>query len=232
LPAIRPAARLPGGFSFGTAAALVLPQGDSAMKTSAGFTLIEILVVIAIIATLAGMTVILVGPTHGAGHRIECTNNLRNLAGLIENVSPSGIPNHSGARLVLYLVQRGELQGKDALEQLFCPGDLEESLEQLGGVDAYKNLDLAGSDDYDAFTSYAGPDQTRPQYRLSSAGKMQAMLVDDSEDHHNGKGFLIAFTGGAVKWRDKVDDYGLSFDEAVTIGEGSVVEELRCFKRE
>ena len=200
------------------------------MKKHAGFTLIEILVVIAIIATLAGMTAMLVGPGRESQHRVQCMNSLRNLAGLIENVSPNGIPNYSGARLVLYLVQRGELQGRDALNELFCPGDLEESLEQLGGPDAYADLDLKGSDDYDAFTSYAGADQSNPQYRLSSAGKMQAMLADDSEDHHGDKGFLIAFTGGTVKWRDKVDDYGLSFDKPVAVGEGSIVEELRCFK--
>ena len=95
---------------------------------------------------------------------------------------------------------------------------------------AYEKLDLRQADNYDAFTSYAGVDQSNPQHRLKSGAKMAPMLVDDSEDHHDGKGFLIAFTGGAVKWRDKVDYYELRFDDVITVGEGSVVEELRCFR--
>ena len=200
------------------------------MKTKAGFTLIEVLVVISIIATLAGMTALIIPISYQERDKVACTNRLRNLAGLIENAGPGGFPDHSGARLVLYLVQRGELQGQDALDQLFCPGDTKESLSALGGPDAYADLDLKGSDNFDAFTSYAGIDQSKPGNRLKSGAKMRAMLVDDSEDHHNGKGFLIAFTGGGVKWRDKVDHYNLRFDDVITVGEGSSVEELRCFR--
>ena len=47
----------------------------------AGMTLIEVLVVIAILATLAGMVSVIIGPSREANYRLVCINHQRELVG-------------------------------------------------------------------------------------------------------------------------------------------------------
>jgi len=197
-----------------------------------GFTLIEILVVVTIIGVLAGLVVVLIPRGQFEAQKVDCMNNVRNISNLIENTKQQRYPSYAGANLILYLVNKGELVGKDNLKLLFCPGDANESLEQAGGVDAYKDIDLQRRE-YDKLTSYAGRDQLNPECAAKKGGAEPVVLVcDDSEDHHDKKGFVVGLTGGAAKWRHKVDDYSLRHDAPVEVGEGSPVPELVCMRVE
>jgi prepilin-type N-terminal cleavage/methylation domain-containing protein len=201
------------------------------MRRAEGFTLIELLVVIAILATLAGLTTVLISKGNEKRDQLQCTDQVRKLASLIESAQTTRYPQQGGANLILYLVTTGDVAGKDALEMLFCPGDLEESLRQAGGPEAYRELDPSRRGEHGHLTSYAGRDLLDPACRARK-GRVPAvvLLADDSEDHHGGKGIVVGLTGGAAVWRDKVDDYELRKDVALTVGEASEIEELRCLR--
>jgi len=198
------------------------------MKRDEGFTLIEILVVITIVAVLAGLVVALVGTSTRMSLQVQCVNNVRNLTGLLEEASPSRYPAHGGPNQLLYLVTKGKLAGKDLLETLFCPGDLQESLDQCGGVAAYADLDLTQQNGH--LTSYAARAADQPARK----GAIPAMVLvaDDSSDHHDDRGVVVGLTGGVARFRDRMDDYGLAKDAPLLVGEGSAAEELRALRAE
>jgi prepilin-type N-terminal cleavage/methylation domain-containing protein len=196
-----------------------------------GFTLIEILVVVTIIGVLAGLVVVLIPKGQFEAAKTDCINNVRNIAGLIETAGGQKYPSHSGANLILYLVFKGELKGEDSLKLLFCPGDPDEDLVKAGGEQAYRDIDL-NRREYGKLTSYAGRDQSNPQCTAIKGNQNQVLLCDDSEVNHGNKGIVVGLSGGAAKWRDKVDDYKLRHDAPLAIGEGSDQEELRCLKDE
>jgi prepilin-type N-terminal cleavage/methylation domain-containing protein len=194
-----------------------------------GWTLIEILVVVSIIATLAGLVSVLVPRAFFKRDVMVCTNNISQIVGLLESGDTSRYPDEKGPNLILYLVAKGQVAGRDGLELLFCPGDQEESLEDAGGEAAYGDLKLEKLGEYGALTSYAARDQTDPKVRAKK-GTMPPMILiaDDSEDHHDNKGIVVGLTGGQAKWRDKVDDYGLTVDAPLTVGGGSGITELQA----
>ena len=64
--------------------------------------------------------------------------------------------------------------------------------------------------------------------RGSSPAKV--LVCDDSEDHHDGKGFVVGLQGGSAKFRDKVDDWEIDISTVVQVGEGSVIPELVCLR--
>ena len=163
--------------------------------------------------------------------KVECMNNVRNLVALL--TIAGDLPTKSGGvNLLLWLVKRGELPGEDNLKMLFCPGDKRESFDGTGGVEAYgASLDIRRKGEHDHLSSYAGRDQTNKMCRAKTgSAKRLALICDDSEDHHGGKGFVVGFTGGSVKFRHKVGDWKLDLSTPVLIGEGSAVEELECMK--
>ena len=199
------------------------------MKTSQkGFTLIEILVVVTIIGVLAGLVVVLIPKGQFEAKKTECMNNVRNIVGLI--TTGGDIPKKwGGCNLILYLVPRGDLEGDDSLKLLFCPGDPEESYD----AEAYASLQLdKKGEDYSHLTSYAGRDQENRECRAMSGSTKQVILIcDDSENHHDNKGFVVGFTSGAAKFRHKFDDWKKDVKkETVKVGQDSTVEELKCLK--
>jgi len=205
------------------------------MRNASGFTKIELLTLIGVIGLavalvvtlLPGFVVILIPKGEFEAQKTQCMANIRNMVGLLE--FGQKYPEKSGPELILYLVRKGEIQGTDRLELLFCPGDTSKSLTKAGGEDSYKDLDPTKRGGWGHLTSYAGRDELDPKCRAEkAAGKAVALICDDSEDHHGGKGFVVGYTGGIVKWRDKDDDWRLRPDAEVTVGKDSVVPELRC----
>lgn len=161
----------------------------------------------------------------------ECMNNVRNIVGLLE-FAPR-YPQFSGPNFILYLVKKGEIRGADRLGLLFCPGDVNESLAKAGDAGAYYDLDLNKRGEYGHMTSYAGRDQLNKLYAAKKGSSRTYVLVcDDSEDHHDGRGFVVGLNGGAAKWRDKARAWNLDPNTRVKVGEGSVVEELQCLRSE
>ena len=202
------------------------------MRRRRGFTLIEVLVVITIIATIAGLVTLLIPRARNKTNEVVCQQHVKELVGLLESAGTSRYPNHSGPNLILWLVARGQIAGRDTLGNLFCPGDQQESLADVG-VAAYDQLDLNRQGEYGALTSYAARNQRDRNDRARKGSIPPVVLVaDDSEDHHNNQGIVVGLTGGIARWRDKLDDYELNRDEPLIIGEGSSIPELACLRRE
>jgi prepilin-type N-terminal cleavage/methylation domain-containing protein len=196
-----------------------------------GFTLIEILVVVTIIGVLAGLVVVLIPKSQEKAQIIECTNNQRQICTLLVAADDKAW-TLSGPNIALYFVKKGDITGSN-LKLLFCPGDSQnENLDRAGGEEAYKNIELK-SQEYDNLTSYAGRDQTRADCVVKKGTTSpEVMLCDDSEDHHNKKGFVCGFNDGSVKFLDKVDDWDMDLAAQVTVGETFKVKALQCLRAE
>ena len=188
--------------------------------------MIAIVVVFLLVRLLVGVN----GHTPAGMDKLDCMNSVRMLTGLLEAASPSGYPEYSGPNLVLCLVTMGHLVGEDQLGALFCPGDKKESLEAAGGVGAYDAVDLGSRNGH--LTSYAGRDQNDTKCRTTGDASNLVLICDDSEDHHLGRGLMVGFGGGWVKWRSKVDDYRMDESAVLTVGPGSTVDELKCLVAE
>lgn len=201
-------------------------------QREAGMTLIEILVVITIIATIAGMATVLISRGNEERDKFACIQHVNQLVGLLES-TPGRYPEFDGPNLLLYFVKKGNIAGEDGLETFFCPGDLDESLKQAGGVEAYRNLDLSLKGEYGHLTSYAARAMTDRNCRVPRGTPIPTVLLaDDSEDHHNGKGIVVGLSGGAAKFRDKVDNYDMDRETPLWVGEESPIEELVCLRAE
>ncbi len=208
------------------------PGTSGSHSAERGLSTIEGIMLIVLLIVAAGVVVTLVPLLgHESPMKTDCMNNVKQLVGLLEVSAGATYPAYRGPDLLLYLVTKGDLVGEDSLELLFCPGDERESLAKAGGAAAYHDLDLSKPGGRGHLTSYAGRDQLDPACAAERRSlPPKVLLCDDSDDHHDGRGFVVGLTGGAVRWRHKVDDYGLDEGTAVTVGAGSIVEELRCLR--
>ena len=199
------------------------------MRTNeSGWPLIEILVVITIIATLAGLVSLTVIRSQDKSNEVVCTQHVADLVRLLE--ADARYPARDGPALLMDLVAKGHIQGRDALENLFCPGDARESYDRAGGEQAYAGLDPNRPGDWGHLTSYAGRAQRDAKCATVKGAGQVVLVADDSDDHHNGRGVVVGLTGGTAKFRDKVDAYGVDKDAELVVGETSVVEELKCLR--
>jgi len=197
-------------------------------KNEGGWTLIEILVVITIIATLAGLVSLTAIHSTEKKNQVVCMQHVADLVRMLE--SDPRYPDRDGPAFILGLVAKGHIQGRDALENLFCPGDPQESLARAGGEKAYEGLDPKKPGAWGNLTSYAGRAQKEPACTAIKGPRQVVLVADDSEDHHNQRGIVVGLTGGTAKFRDKVDDYDVARDTALVVGSGSAVEELKCLR--
>jgi prepilin-type N-terminal cleavage/methylation domain-containing protein len=196
-----------------------------------GFTLIEILVVVTIIGVLAGLVVVLIPKSQETADKTVCIRNQSQLAGMLI-IADDKAWQLSGPNILLYFVKKQDIVGEN-LKLLFCPGDkINETLEKAGGEDAYKNLDLQAHQ-YGHLTSYAGRDQSSLACAVKKGNtNPEVLFCDDSEDHHNNKGFVCAYNDGRARFVDKVDDWNMDITTSVAIGEGSPVKILQCLRAE
>jgi len=202
-------------------------------RNNRAFTLIEVLVVVTILATIAGMVTVMIPVALERGNRTQCINNVRSLVGMLEADGGFRYPNRNGPALLMHLVARGKMAGRDQLGTLFCPGDLDESLDEAGGAEVYRGLKISDEQEFGSMTSYAARAQAEKKHRTRKGSVPAAVLIaDDSADHHRNEGVVVGLTGGSATWRDKMDDYGLAVDAALTVGEDSNVEELRALRAE
>jgi prepilin-type N-terminal cleavage/methylation domain-containing protein len=197
-----------------------------------GFTLIEILVVVTIIGVLAGLVVVLIPKGREKANIAECTHKQGQLVKILIGLEGPKFPSkYGGVNLLLYLYRAGHLDiNEDNVKLLFCPGD---EIDVFDGttLQAYKEVELEKAGEYGGLSSFAARDQTNKECRASkSSTAQQAMLADDSEDHHNNKGFVVAYSTGSVQFKQKFEDWNIEIETEVKVGEGSEIDDLKCLK--
>ena len=140
-----------------------------------GFTLIEILVVITIIAALVGLVTLLIPEGEEARKKAQCMNNLRQIGGLIVTRQSSGkqVMNYSGAPFLLQVANNIKDTG---LEVFICPGESGVQGRPETGtqdfIDMYrkneKNLMKLDEDALSKMSSYAGANWAEHKYNPAS----------------------------------------------------------------
>ncbi|MCE9636940.1 MAG: prepilin-type N-terminal cleavage/methylation domain-containing protein [Planctomycetes bacterium] len=199
-------------------------------RRAQGFTLIEIMVVIAIIAGLIGTVAIIVPQMQEKQKRLTCVNNLSQLGQtfVVERTEKAGKPKYSGQSLWLSWRVKGSKirEGEEGI--LVCPGD--------NGITApatpedrkkYNDIDL-GSPPSD-MCSYASRDFGT--YPLSNESKsIQLIGCDrngpDGKTAHHKDGLNIVFDNGSAEFYDR-EKLGVSPTDPIVVGPESPNETLK-----
>jgi len=198
----------------------------------AGFTLVEILVVITIIAALIGIVAAIIPQAQQASRKVQCANNLHNIGGmLVQRQTGKGLGTRGGSAMLLQIYKLGMIRKGD--EKVFiCPGDKMtrgQDPEAPDFVKRYDSLDLENVDPL--LTSYAGRDRKNYPIKADSREK-QAWAADCQGDdgrtgHHPG-GLNVLYDDGSVVFLDS-EALGLGPDDPIVIGPDSTVDVLKQF---
>jgi prepilin-type N-terminal cleavage/methylation domain-containing protein len=193
---------------------------------SGGFTLIEIMVVMGLIAGLVGMVALVVPQMMEKGKQTTCRNNLRQLGntyqGYAIDISKPVRPPHSGVAMWLYYrtVKNDIREGAEAV--LFCPGD--PSAQVPTGPDAsarYDDIDLRNPP-HD-LCSFAARDFLNYPIR-PGAKSIQIIGCDrnglDGRTLHHEDGVNIVFDDSSVAYYDR-EMLGISRGADVVVGPDS-----------
>ncbi len=190
---------------------------SSARRRQAGFSFIEILVVMGIISVLVSMVVVVVPFIREKGKRTKSIDNVRTML-LYYTGSGAGLerswPGYNGKDFVLWLVATNKISKEDdkQLAILFSPGDEDYTFEKTGGRPAYKDLTKAmlgtGNQNLLQLTSYAGRRNKEREHILNAAEQQRnAICVCDDDDGalHHKDGIVCGYVGGAaqfIEWSD------------------------------
>lgn len=180
----------------------------------AGFSFIEILVVMGIISVLVSMVVVVVPFIREKGKRTKSTDNVRTMI-LYYTGSGAGLehswPGYNGKDFVLWLVATNKVSKDDdkSLEILFSPGDENYTFGKAiaGGRGIYKDLNKValgtGNQNHLQLTSYAGRRNRDREHILSSAEQQKNGIIlcdDDDGDLHHKDGLVCGYVGGAARF--------------------------------
>lgn len=171
-----------------------------------GFTLIEILVVIVIIATLASLVAALAPTMIAKARETECSNNLKQIGGLMQALDAKGdLVQYSGAG---YLLQVKDQVSDDNLKVFVCPDENEnpdDPRPEVGSqafIDMYRDLDLKTGVIEQRHSSYAGANWKMFPEKKSGRGALEtrpwgADKCLNGQAHHDG--IVVLYPGAKVE---------------------------------
>ncbi|HTE05378.1 MAG TPA: prepilin-type N-terminal cleavage/methylation domain-containing protein [Planctomycetota bacterium] len=156
-------------------------------RARAGFSLIEILVVIAIISLLATLGVRAALNAREQGTVVKCRDNLHQMAQMMlvfhDTRNKGHWPQESGIRFLLTLHKVKELSGRNA-ETFLCPGTEDTNDGGPSGEPGSSYEDWANIDS--GTISYAGRDQQGSPIKGSDLSAI-VIAADDNEGRANHK---------------------------------------------
>ena len=197
-----------------------------------GFTLVEILVVITIIAALISIVAAVIPRAAAANRKVQCANNLKNIGGVLqERFVAKGPGTRGGSAMLLQTYTLGLIRKGD--EKVFlCPGDIiirGQNLDDPEFKKRYETIDLAKIDRL--LISYAG--RFRKQHPLRpDKNENQGWAVDCQGDdgrigHHQG-GVNILYDDSSVVFLDN-EALGVGIDDPIVVGIDSTIPELQKY---
>ncbi len=200
-----------------------------ARGTTQGFTLIEIMVVIAIIAGLVATVAVIVPQMQERQKRLTCQQRLHDIGGLFmaESMEKPGRPKYDGTPLWLYYRKVHKIQ-KGAEMNLICPGDqLVIVPETPAQREAYDSVDLSNApNDMCSFTARSFSvfplDPESPSVQIIGSDRNGH---DGRTPHHRG-GVNILFDNGACDFYEK-EELGIDPEAKIVVGPESDHEWLK-----
>ena len=197
-----------------------------------GFTLVEILVVITIIAALIGIVAAVIPRAMEANRKLQCANNLKNIGAMLtERSTTKGLGTRGGAAMLLQTYTLGMIRKGD--ERVFlCPGDVSIRGQSIDDAEFKKRYETIDLDHIDPLTcSYAG--RNRKLYRiLPDAREKQAWACDcqgdDGRSGHHKSGLNVLFDDNSVVFMDH-ESLGLQPEDPIVVGPDSNQEMLKQF---
>lgn len=199
-------------------------------RKAQGFTLIEIMVVIAIIAGLIGTVAIIVPQMQEKQKRFTCQNNLSQLGGIFvaERTEKTGKPKYDGQALWLSWRSKGDKIREGQEGVLICPGDNGIAAPDTPEAKArYNDVDLKNPPD--DLCSYAARDFSAHQLSNESK-KVQIIGCDrngtDGRTAHHKNGLNAVFDDGAARFVER-EELAISADDPIVVGPESSNEMLK-----
>ena len=195
------------------------------MRREHGFTLIEILVVITIIAALVGMVTLVIPKGQEAKNRVTCMNNLRQIGALLVAMDASSdLKPYNGAAFILQVAN--QIKDED-LDVFVCPGEGENIDDARPAATdpefskMYRDqMDLKAGKIEDRFTSYAGPNwKSFPMAKAGKAARETRLWACDKcrngAAHHDG--IAVLYTSSKVDFLKLENLEGHNVDEGVIV---------------
>jgi prepilin-type N-terminal cleavage/methylation domain-containing protein len=204
----------------------------AARREERGFTLVEILVVITIIAALISIVAAVIPKAAAANRKVQCANNLKNIGGMLqERAITKGMGMRGGSAMLLQTYTLGLIRKGD--EKVFlCPGDIiirGQNLDDQEFRKRYESIDLSKIDPL--LISYAGRNRKthplRPDSREKQGWAVDCQGDDGKTGHHQG-GVNILYDDSSVVFLDN-EALGVGLDDPIVVGVDSTIEELKKY---
>ena len=180
-----------------------------------GFSFIEILVVMGIIAVLTSMVVVLVPVINERARITQSQSNVGNLLKLMlarRTARAGGWPPYNGKSFVLDVVATRQLdpRNRQNLEVLYSPGDVYYRLENVETERFLAVTPKALRDGVDCgpLTSYAGRRNGEREHLISPDQERMGTLVlcdDDVGPLHHPAGIVAGYTNGGARFLEWAD---------------------------
>jgi prepilin-type N-terminal cleavage/methylation domain-containing protein len=197
-------------------------------KRQSGFTLVEILVVIAIIALIIGLVTPTLFQGQERAHVVACQNNLKEIGTTIllyKGSHENRFPSASGIRFFLEPWRTHEIEHTEKNAKIYvCPGDTQGTFVVDPETGEFLLEDLEAVDS--RVTSYAGRNTRDYPLRKVKLGD-QAIVSDDWENGPNHRNVInVLFADLSFQSMNVREDLDSDPNELV-VGEESQVEILR-----
>jgi len=213
-------------------------------RREAGFTFIEILVVMGIIVVLMGMVAVIVPRAQEKARQTESINNVRSMAVIFSERSiKRHWPPYDGKNFVLSLVALDlvDQRNPDNLKIFFSPGDELYTLEKAT-PERFKDVTkqaLQSGADFHELTSYAGRRNSDRDYMITpDRMKMVVPMICDDDDGalHHPDGLVMGYTDGSAKFVEW-EDLGMPKPEEPNdpepfLGDNATTDMLRALSSE